>query len=68
MLRKETKEKIAQAVMDAIENEEISTTEDVEKLIEVASMTEKQKDKLDRTIEAQENKLERMKALRERVA
>ena len=68
MLRKETREKIAQAVMDAIENDEISTIEDVEKVIDVASMTEKQKDKLDKVIEAHENKLERLKSLRDKVA
>lgn len=54
--------------MDAIENEEISTVEDVEKIIDVASMTEKQKAKLDKVIEAHENKLERLKNLRDKVA
>lgn len=68
ILRKETREKIAQAVMEAIENEEISTVEDIEKIIDVASMTDKQKDKLDKVIEAHENKLERLKNLRDKVA
>jgi GTP1/Obg family GTP-binding protein len=68
MLRKETRVKIANAIMDAMNNEEITSVSDVEKVIEVASMTDKQKGKLDTLIEAQRKKLEKLEALRDNVA
>lgn len=65
MLRKETRTKIAEAVMDAINDDKISSVADVEKVIDVASLTDKQKARLDKTIEAHEAKLEKLKELRD---
>lgn len=65
MLRKETKTKIAEAVMDAINDEKITCVADIEKVIDVASLTDKQRAKLDKAIEAQEVKLQKLKELRD---